>query len=301
MPRILIVDDDEVDRELATRCLDAIENLEIAYAERAEEGLQSIAERTPDVVLTDLRMPGMDGLELVERVRSEYPLLPIVLMTSQGNELIAVQALRAGASSYVPKSALKSALVDSIVDVLEITAAKRSQSEILAYLGSSETHFELVNDPALILPLVGYLQENMARIGFGDDSLRTQVSVALMEAVSNAMIRGNLEVGSELRRSEPAAYHDLMQRRRRESPYAERRVVCHAKESTERIEYTIEDEGPGFDPESLPDPTAARNVLEVSGRGIMLIRTFMDEVRFNDLGNQITMTKAAPPRESASA
>ena len=98
MPRILVIDDDEVDRELAARCLAEIEELEIAYAEHGEEGLQSIAERIPDLVLTDLRMPGMDGLELVEKVRSEYPLLPIVLMTSKGNELIAVKALRAGAS-----------------------------------------------------------------------------------------------------------------------------------------------------------------------------------------------------------
>jgi CheY-like chemotaxis protein len=299
MPRILVIDDDEVDRELAARCLAEIEELEIAYAEHGEEGLQSIAERIPDLVLTDLRMPGMDGLELVEKVRSEYPLLPIVLMTSKGNELIAVKALRAGASSYVPKSDLKSALADLVEEVLEITATKRSQSEILGYLGSSETRFELVNDLTLIPPLVAYLQENMARLEFGDDSLRTQVGVALMEAVSNAMIHGNLEVGSELRRSDPAAYHALLQRRRRESPHAERRVVCHVKESTDRIEYTIKDEGPGFDPESLPDPTAAQNVLEVSGRGIMLIRTFMDEVRFNGRGNQINMIKIAPPRRQS--
>jgi anti-sigma regulatory factor (Ser/Thr protein kinase) len=90
-----------------------------------------------------------------------------------------------------------------------------------------------------------------------------------------------------------------VQRRRRESPHAERRVVCLAKESTDRIEYTIKDEGPGFDPESLPDPTAAQNVLEVSGRGIMLIRTFMDEVRFNGRGNQINMIKIAPPRRQS--
>ena len=64
-----------------------------------------------------------------------------------------------------------------------------------------------------------------------------------------------------------------------------------ARESADAIEYTIADEGPGFDVTSLPDPTAPENVLNVSGRGILLIRTFMDSVEFNETGNRITMRK----------
>ena len=53
----------------------------------------------------------------------------------------------------------------------------------------------------------------------------------------------------------------------------------------------IRDEGPGFDPDGLPDPTDPENLTKASGRGVLLIRTFMDEVRFNDTGNEITMIK----------
>jgi anti-sigma regulatory factor (Ser/Thr protein kinase) len=72
-------------------------------------------------------------------------------------------------------------------------------------------------------------------------------------------------------------------------------VRCKALESTGRVEYMIVDEGPGFNPDSLPDPTNAENILNVSGRGVMLMRTFMDEVVFNDKGNQVTMMKAQTP------
>jgi anti-sigma regulatory factor (Ser/Thr protein kinase) len=61
--------------------------------------------------------------------------------------------------------------------------------------------------------------------------------------------------------------------------------------SSEAIEFRIRDEGPGFDPGSLPDPTAAENLNRPSGRGIFLIRTFMDHVAHNRTGNQITMIK----------
>jgi anti-sigma regulatory factor (Ser/Thr protein kinase) len=120
-----------------------------------------------------------------------------------------------------------------------------------------------------------------------------------MEAVSNGMIHGNLEIDSALRRSDPGAFYDLVEARRTQTPYAERRLRCTAKQSAASVEYTVRDEGPGFDPTTLPDPNANENLLEVSGRGLMLIRTFMDEVAFNDRGNRITMTKNLPARAVA--
>jgi anti-sigma regulatory factor (Ser/Thr protein kinase) len=53
----------------------------------------------------------------------------------------------------------------------------------------------------------------------------------------------------------------------------------------------MRDEGPGFDPKELPDPTDPENLLKLSGRGILLMRTFMDDVKFNDRGNEVTMVK----------
>jgi anti-sigma regulatory factor (Ser/Thr protein kinase) len=65
---------------------------------------------------------------------------------------------------------------------------------------------------------------------------------------------------------------------------------------TERVSraeahYVIRDEGPGFNPFVLPDPTAPENLDKLSGRGLLLIRTFMDDVSYNETGNQITLVK----------
>lgn len=291
MPRILIVDDEAVDREMAARCLRSIRDLILAYAPDGAGALESVRRQMPDLVVTDLRMPGMNGLELVESIRTSFPMLPVVLMTSQGNEQIAVRALQAGAASYVPKTDLSADLAETVRQVLDLADARNTERKLFGCLRSCETHFELRNDPALISPLVAYFLHNLERIGFGDDVARTQVGIALMEAISNAMIHGNLEVGSELRRDKRDEFDRLVDRRRVQQPYCDRRVSCTGSESSRSVEFTIRDQGPGFNAATLPNPLLPENLLRVSGRGVMLIRTFMDFAEYNEKGNQITMRK----------
>lgn len=62
----------------------------------------------------------------------------------------------------------------------------------------------------------------------------------------------------------------------------------------EVVTITVRDHGPGFDPTELPDPTAPENLARPHGRGVMLIRAYMTDVRFNDTGNEVTMTYRKP-------
>ena len=293
MTKILVVDDDPVDREMARRCLEELDGLEVVFCNDGREAIEAMPGVEPDVVLTDLRMPGVNGLELVERLVAEWPIVPVILMTSQGNERIAVQALQAGAASYVPKSDLANALAETVEQVLAVADARRGRAEILGFLDRLETRFELENDPRLISSLVVYIEDNLARLGFGDETSRSQIGMALMEALSNAMLHGNLEVDSDLRRDDRDAFQRQIEERRRSEPYATRRVTCRANESPTRVEYTIADEGPGFDVDGLPDPTDPANLLKVGGRGIMLMKTVMDEVAFARNGSHVTLVKRA--------
>jgi len=290
MPRILIVDDEPIDREHAARRLMEIDSLDVLQATNGEEALERVASNDPDIVLTDLRMPRMDGIELVEHMRDEHPLIPVILMTSHGSEAIAVQALAAGAASYVPKSDMKNSLRDTVCRVIEVARSRRSRETVLAYMKSCGSHFELDNDPELIVPLVGFLRDSLDKMSFATETTRGHIGMALMEALSNAMIHGNLGISSDLKREDRDAYYALIDRRRHEEPYASRRVVCIAEESADYVGYEIRDEGDGFDFDTLPDPTLPENMAHATGRGILLMRTFMDEVSYNERGNVLKMS-----------
>jgi CheY-like chemotaxis protein/anti-sigma regulatory factor (Ser/Thr protein kinase) len=292
MARLLVVEDDEVDRELVTRCLEDFPDLELRFAPHAEAALGAMTDGGVDAVLTDLRMPGMSGLELVERLRDEHPLSPVILMTSMGNETIAVEALRAGAASYVPKGELKTLLADTVSQVLDLAAARRSRHRVLGFLERSTLSLDLPSDPMLIHPLAAFLQDQLGHLEFASESVRVQIGISLMEGIDNAVVHGNLEVESTLRRQSRASYQREIEERRRSEPFASRRLRVRAEGGTRTVEYHIEDEGPGFDATHLPDPTDPENLLHVSGRGILLMRTFMDEVRYEGRGNRLVLRKA---------
>ena len=295
MVTVLVVDDSAMDRRLAGGLLKKRAGVVPLYAENGREALALIEKSPPDIVVTDLQMPEIDGLELVQEIRARNGALPVILMTAHGSEEIAVKALQRGAASYVSKRRLVQALVTTVEGVLELARAAQPDRRVLDCLEHTETVFRLENDVTLIPAIVGHLEANLTRLRLCDQTALLQIGVALKEALVNAMVHGNLEVSSDLREDDGRAYHDLTAQRRNERPYADRRVRVTARETLGEVSYVIADEGPGFDPSNLPDPTDIGQLERVSGRGLMLIRTFMDAVTHNAKGNEITLRKRLSP------
>jgi CheY-like chemotaxis protein/anti-sigma regulatory factor (Ser/Thr protein kinase) len=290
MPTILIAEDTRTQARMIQFMLEG-EGFQTEIAANGLLALKAIEQRPPDIVLTDLHMPEMNGLELVEAIRSRFPSIPVVLMTADGSEEIAVQALQKGAASYVPKRYLEADLVRTLRSLLDAARVDRDQQRLLDCIEQQELHFKLDNDPTLVPPLTAHLRQSIARMQLCDATATIRVGVALQEAILNAMHHGNLELKSELRELPSSEYYKLGDQRRHQPPFDRRRVYVSARLSRSEAVYTIRDEGPGFDPATLPDPTNPENIEKCSGRGLLLIRTFMDHVSHNALGNELTMIK----------
>jgi CheY-like chemotaxis protein len=293
---ILIVDDSPIDRRIAGAIVEKIPGLRPAYAGNGQEALDSIVRYAPAVVLTDLQMPDLDGLALVEAIRERFPRLPVILMTAHGSEDVAILALRAGAANYVPKKSLGRELADTLRQILDVAGIDRRRQKLLGSMERHESYFRLENDPELITPLINMLQEDLGGMGLGDATSRMRVGVALQEALSNSLYHGNLEVSSDLRQDDEREFYGLAERRRHEAPYRERKIRLEARLDRDSATYVIEDEGPGFDTSQLDRPIDPEDLMRIGGRGMLLIRTFMDEVRHNETGNRITLIKRAKPR-----
>lgn len=245
------------------------------------------------LVLTDL--PESSGMELLRSIVSHNApkfSTPVVILTSARNEQLAVQALRDVATSYLPSRLIESELAHTVRNVFAVANAHQNRMRIMECVTHWHNEFVLENDNSLIGPLVRYLQESTQRMGLlSEPGEETRLGIALEEALLNSIYHGSLEVSSELREEDDSKFYALVNQRRNESPYSTRRVRVRAEFSREKVTFIIEDEGPGFDISKVPDPTKPDNVEKVCGRGMLLMRTFMDEVEYNDVGNQVTMTK----------
>jgi serine/threonine-protein kinase RsbW len=129
---------------------------------------------------------------------------------------------------------------------------------------------ELPNDVGAIERSVDYLLDRCLDVGFDEDRLRLNLRVGVAEALANAMMYGN--------ERDPT-----------------KRVRLEAWCSPDVIRVRVTDEGTGFDPRALPDPTLPQNRSSSRGRGVFLIRQLMDRVEFNEQGNSVEMLLLAEP------
>ncbi len=291
---VLVVDDSPVDRHLAGGIIHKMDGWRAIFAGHGREALEVLereARQLPDIVLTDLLMPEMDGLELVQAVRSKYPTLPVILMTAHGSEDVAIQALQQGAASYVPKKFLARDLAETLDQIVSTSQINRNQQRILDSLAFHETRFILENDTSLVAPLVAHLEQTLERMKACEPSGMILVGVALHEALTNAILHGNLELDSSMRETDEKQYYQLAIDRRDQEPFRDRRVHVHVTVDREQAVFVVRDDGHGFDPAILPDPTDPANLGRLSGRGLLLIQTFMDHVEHNPKGNEIKMVK----------
>jgi serine/threonine-protein kinase RsbW len=137
-----------------------------------------------------------------------------------------------------------------------------------------ELRQSLPSQIALISPFVDQLMRVIARFRDQEDS-GLEIEMALREALANAMVHGN-----------------------QEDPHKLVHVVCRCTRDGE-VSITVQDEGQGFDSNAVPDPTTPENLLVKHGRGIYLMKTLMDEVRFEQGGALLYMRKKPNARSAA--
>ncbi len=167
----------------------------------------------------------------------------------------------------------------------------KDRSRLLGEITASEFVLIIGNDLRLIPLLVDSLSQRFVDFGICDRGAAGRLGVAVGEAVVNAIVHGNLEVGSEIRDDPGDLYEKLIEARRLDPRFRKRRIRLLCEFSDQQGKISVRDEGPGFDVSKVPDPTQDANLSLPYGRGILLIRAFFDEVDYSPKGDSVTMLK----------
>jgi CheY-like chemotaxis protein len=295
MAKVLLVEDSPT-QAVEIRMLLEEGAHQVMHVGNGKMAIDVLEQHPIDIVVTDLEMPEMNGLELVEAMQLDFEHIPAVLVTARGSEALASQALQKGAAGYVPKNHLQKLLNDTIIDVLGVIRTDASFAKLISTLQKNVFVFDLPNDSALISPLVGLLMQVIPGMDLISGTDLVRVGVALEHALINAMYRGNLELGPSLTPAHRAIVYDdattdLIEKRKSTEPYKNRRVYVEATASKEEIRLIVRDEGNGFDTSKVPGRCDPKVLDTESGQGLVLMASFTDEMIFNNPGNEVTLIK----------
>jgi CheY-like chemotaxis protein/anti-sigma regulatory factor (Ser/Thr protein kinase) len=292
-PEILVVDDEEVIRTLMISLFRRDGRFSAASAVHGRDALRLLEEGSYSLVITDLQMPVLGGLPLLREIRQSYPDLPVMVFTGYGDMQDAIEALRLGAVNFLRKPFDLQEILPSVARAIEMTHRLRRKRQVYGFVDSIET--EMTIPPRLESKdlLIQHLIDPLAPMGIVRGAEVKNVYLALDEVVNNAITYGALGIDSKVREGEDGAraFEAEVRARGMDPVYSERRVRVNARYRPAEAVFQITDPGEGFDWRSLPDPTDPENLLREHGRGLLLIQCFMDELQFNEKGNEVTLVK----------
>ncbi|NCA85576.1 MAG: sigma-54-dependent Fis family transcriptional regulator [Clostridia bacterium] len=167
MSNILVIDDDEFMRNLISTLLKKAGH-EVTIAKDGEEGLRLLKKNEPDLILTDYKMPGITGIDVVEQAESLYPGLPVIILTGYGATDLTIKAIQAGAYDYIEKPVRNQELLEVVENGLKAHQRSKSLKAIINPAARKEIEDNLMagKTPAMreIFKNIGHLSMNTVNV-----------------------------------------------------------------------------------------------------------------------------------------
>jgi CheY-like chemotaxis protein len=263
------------------------------------QAVQAMERSLPDLVVTDLRMPEMNGQELVQEIVRRFPTIPSIVVTARGSENLAVDALALGAANFVPKNSLRKLLIHVVRQTLRMATADAVYGQFSGQLHRPEFSFTLKNDVTSIDPAVLFVVQSLAAATRMNTTQRIRVGAAVASAIFNAICYGNLEVKDEdtfvnrLLSGDESGNVDL-KNRADVAPYSQRSVEMKVSVGDDDTRILVSHDGPGRMTRLIPAPGTPESFELEQCRGLMLMTSFMDDIMFHSDYSEVVMVKHHP-------
>ncbi len=299
MANLIILDGNPSSRKTIESILQSQSAWSSFFVETTDAAVELVQNGPVDLLIVDLETTCCQCLDLIQQCA---PVPSIVISGETGCQEV-VDILEAGATNYLPKTFLQERLIDVIEKTLSSSRETRQRMRLLGCMEESYSSYSLPLDMQILAAAANRLEASLSMFGICENGENIGVRIAIDEALANAYYHGSLEVSSDLKEQPGGAFEKLAQQRKSELPYRERRILVEEHINRDAAKFIIHDEGPGFDLASLDNPTEEEFLDRPSGRGIAIMRHFLDDVIYNPTGNQVTLVKyrkstSQPPFET---
>lgn len=291
--KILVVDDEPTICNMVLRFL-SMNNYEGDSANNGKDALKLLESKKYHIVLTDIKMPEMDGIALMRAAKSNQPELVFVIMSGYGTLESAIDTMKMGALNFIKKPISIVELVTTIKKAEDIIVHRNMPYRMKPFIKDISKNIVMtskqINDNLDMV--VNFLVSEIDHFGI-EKSLVDNLTLAVYEALNNAVEHGNLELAKDFDRdSNMEAFESFlkMKVKKLEQPeYANKKVTIGFSYSDDIVQFSFTDEGKGFDYKTFLNSMQERIYADKINRGLFLIKNVVDEMSFNPTGNQITM------------
>lgn len=288
--RILFLDDEEMIRDLFREIFGIIHDLTLIGS--AEEALEVCKDKSFDLIITDVRLPKMSGIDFISRLRDKEINTPFIVITGNQDIEISIRALRLGAVDFF----IKPFRMDAIRHSLQ----KFENLFIFSQELISKNHFQLTHSkqnfaikPSLknLNQYVNLVMRSISLIpGIHTDDILS-IKLALYELLGNAIEHGFAGISYEHKASLLSSDVDYVDHVDQICSNINECVLLEIGFEDQKVYVSLKDRGAGFDPSKVPDPVTDPNASYLSGREIFLARMNVDELVYNDIGNEVSFSK----------
>ncbi|TWT61199.1 ATP-binding response regulator [Rubinisphaera italica] len=297
--RVLVIDDDAAWQKVMLLLLARRGDFDVHAVMNLQEARAQLKKNPYDIVISDLELASSgrlveNGLDVISIIEEEGLEIPVIAVTGNGNETSVVEALQRGAANYISKFNVRDHLYKTVDSVVQTIGQRKLKSKLLGSIVELKLRYCIHNDIRLISPFIEELKSNLSSRTELSTTTITRILISAEEALMNSIVHGNLEISSEIRETSMAEYHDMIETRAQDPQYQNRRVSLEISLNPVRFQLTIQDQGIGFDLSNIKDPRDEKYISRASGRGMLLMQTFMDSVEYSDHGRCICMTKMIP-------
>ncbi len=294
MPDILVVDDSPTQATLMASVL-RHRGANVETAVNGVEACDRLGKFVPDLVVTDMQMPEMNGVELIRKMRTAHPLVPAVLVTAYGNEHLASEALGEGAANYIAKEHVAVLLPDMAQRIAQFGKANAESLGLKGALTRKSLEFVLDCSIERITPLASLLVRLLATMNVLHTGDRIRIAEAVHYLIFHAVVHGNLghpvqplPIGIE-------AAEALVEEKRNDTECdLDRNVVIRLDVDHRRVKLSINHEGEGQTFRHAPLPGTPESFSDERSRGMLLMTSVMDEVFIDPSGRGVRLVKYLP-------
>jgi CheY-like chemotaxis protein/anti-sigma regulatory factor (Ser/Thr protein kinase) len=291
---ILLVDDcPEIVDSLAS--ILAINNYIVDTACNGSEALRKLRKNMYDVVVCDIDMPGMNGLDFLERIRMDGRNQDVILMTGFLQQEYFIRAIRLGASDFISKPIDTNQLLKSIEAIIAKIISRDNVDKILSDLDQAQ--LSCVIDPlkfsghGIAKMLSPFLHQNLR---LSHDTLN-ELLICADEMLHNAFIHGVLELTPEQRQYDHAQMQEIIKARLNLPEIRTRRIrfSMSLDQYEDTICIVVEDDGAGFDYQAWLDRLSGMDLLSLDswGRGLAMLYYLSDKLDFANGGRQVRVIR----------